>query len=381
MEREARAKIGVAPKRAVSIGRVIGALNDIKNVSREEKLKIIGRIRELSRDAVKDLKEEINSLVKGGKITPTQAVNIISRFGKVNMLNEISVSNFVDYMAKVFNDADYDNKINVAKKRLKNAKKNIATKIGIANGLAAPLQTLFSINPSLIPIKNLERYIELVDMFSERKAVLQLDEISQVINDVNEILDEIDNELSIADELSFRLNYSDNKIIEDGKLDYAATIKNMVKKGEITQEEAEIMSKYKSEIIPQVETDKKTDEEIAQERAELEKELKELTVNSSDLPTRDERIVAKRIAQYLSTPFIKQLSNAELKNLIKGIDNINNGYLPHQVELILEKLDGLSDGKTIANSIKKANLKTIAQLVNRAYNTIKSKIRGKRNCF
>jgi len=381
MEREARAKMGVAPKKAVSIGRVIGALKDIQNISREEKLKIIGRIRELSRDAAKDLVEEIRELAKGGKITPTQSINIIAKFGKVNMLNEISVSNFVDYMAKVFADADYDNKISVAKKKLKNAKKNINTKIGIANGLASPLQALFSINPSLIPIKNLERYIELVDMFSERKAVLQLDEISQVIKDVNEILDEIDNELSVADELSFRLNYSDNKIIEDGKLDYAATIKNMVKKGDITQEEAEIMSKYKSEIIPQVEIDKKTDEEIAEEKAELEKELKELSVNSSDLPTRDERIVAKRIAQYLSAPFIKQLSNAELKNLIKAIDNINNGYLPHQAELILEKLDGLSDGKTIANSIKKANLKTISQAVNTLYNTIKSKITGKETVF
>ena len=377
MEREARAKMGVAPRKAPSIGRVLGVLNDIKNVSREEKLKIISRIRELSKDAVKDLIEEIKELAKGGKITPTQSINIISKFGKVNMLNEISVSNFVDYMAKVFNDADYGSKINVAKKKLKNAKKNIDTKIGIANGLAFPLKTLFSINPSLIPIKNLERYIELVDMFSERKAVLQLDEISQVISDVNEILDEIDNELSVADELSFRLNYSDNKIIEDGKLDYAATIKNMLKKGEITQEEAEIMAKYKSEIIPQVEKSKKSDEELQQERDDLIKDVKKSTVNSSDLPTRDERSVAKRISEYLKTPFIKELSNSELKNLLKGIDNINNGYLPHQVELILEKLDSLSKGNIVSNSIEKANLKTIGQLVNTVYNKIKSKITGK----
>jgi hypothetical protein len=159
----------------------------------------------------------------------------------------------------------------------------------------------------------------------------------------------------------------------------------MVKKGEITQDEADIMAKYKSEIIPQVEqTDEeklKKKEELEEERKELENEVKKSTINVNDLPTRNERSVAKRIAEYLKTPLIKQLSTSELKNLIKGIDNINNGYLPHQVELILEKLDSFTDGKTIANSIEKSNLKRISQLVNRTYNTIKSKITGKETVF
>lgn len=389
--RATRKEFGLKEKSAPSVNKLFGKLKDIKKITMSEKSLLVKQIRDKikgAKDVIKTTKEISQQLVKDikelestGKITPTQSLNMISKFSKVNMLNEVSVSNFVDYMGKVFADADYDNKINVAKKKLKAAKKNINTKIGIANGLASPLQTLFSINPSLIPIKNLERYIELVDMFSARQAILKLDEISQVTKDVNDILDEINNELSLADELSFRLNYSDNKITKDGVLDYAATIKNMLKKGDITEEEAEIMTKYKSEIAPQVEKSKATDEEIAEEKEELEKEVKKSIINSSDLPTRDERSVAKRIAEYLKTPFIKELSSAELKNLIKGIDNINNGYLPHQAELILEKLDSLSDGKIEANVMNKANLKTIAQLVNTTYNTIKSKITGKDAIF
>jgi hypothetical protein len=369
MEREARAKMGVAPKRAVSIGRVIGALNDIRNVSRAEKLKIISRIRELSKDATKDLVEEIRELAKKGNITPTQAVNLISKFGKVNLLNESSVATFVDYMTKVFADAEYDNKISVAKGKLKAAKKSIATKIGIANGLAFPLQTLFSINPSLIPVKNLERYMELVKMFSDRKSVLQLDEISQVINDVNDILNEIDNEQSLVPELTFRLNNSKNQVLKDGELDYAATIKKMIKENEITQEEADLMVKYKKEIVPQEGKAKKTDAEIEAERKELEAEVKKAKVNFGDLPTRDERAVAKRIADHLKKPFISQLSNIELNNLIKAIDNINNGYLPHQAELILEKIDGFSDAKAEVKVIENGSLATIGKI----YNSIKSK--------
>ena len=102
MEREARAKMGAEPKKSVSIGRVIGALKDITNVTREEKLKIISRIRELSRSAAKELAKDIRAMAAKGQITTAQATNIISKFADVNMLNETSVSNFVDYMTNVF---------------------------------------------------------------------------------------------------------------------------------------------------------------------------------------------------------------------------------------------------------------------------------------
>jgi hypothetical protein len=102
MEREVRAKMGAEPRKAASIGRVIGALKDITNVTREEKLKIISRIRELGRDVGKELAKEIRAMKVNGQITTSQATNIISRLTQVNPLNETSVSNFVDYMTEVF---------------------------------------------------------------------------------------------------------------------------------------------------------------------------------------------------------------------------------------------------------------------------------------
>jgi len=107
--------MGDEPRKAASIGRVLGVLKDIANVTREEKLKIIGRIRELGRDVAKDLAADIRAMSNGGTITTKQAGDIIARFGKVNMLNEISVSNFVDYMSKVFANAEYVAQLETAK--------------------------------------------------------------------------------------------------------------------------------------------------------------------------------------------------------------------------------------------------------------------------
>jgi len=369
IEREARAKMGAAPKRAVSIGRVLGALKDITNISREEKLKVISQIRQLSKDAAKDLAKEIRAMASSGKITAVQAANIISRFGRVNMLNEISVSNFVDYMAKVFANAEYANKIDVAKSKLKNARQNIATKIGIADGLVGPLQRLFSVNPDIIPAKYLERYLELLNMFSERKAVLTLEEKSKVIKDVESILSEIDIEQSKVDELADRFNNSESKVFNDeGGLDFDASIKEMVKQDEITQEEADIMRKYKSDIMPQVESQKMTDEEVLEKKKEYIAELKDVGINPTGLSSQDERNLAKRLSNLIGSTRVEELMNlslTDLKNLLKVADNINNNYLPHYAQLMVEKLTAINNAKTLTSAVKRAVIAPFSGLYSR----------------
>jgi hypothetical protein len=119
MEREVRAKMGAEPRKAASIGRVIGTLKDITNVTREEKLKIISRIRELGKDVGKELAKEIRAMKVNGQITTAQATNIISRLTKVNPLNETSVSNFVDYMAEVFANVKEKNRQSLLKDLVK----------------------------------------------------------------------------------------------------------------------------------------------------------------------------------------------------------------------------------------------------------------------
>ena len=357
-------------------GRLVSVVRDIKKITMTEKALLVKQIRDKIRgakDVLKTTKEisqqlakDIKELVSSGKITATQAANIVSKFSKVNMLNDVSVANFIDYMGKVFADAEYDNKINVAKSKLKDAKKNIVTKIGIADGLVGPLQKLFSINPNLIPESKLERYLELVNMFSARQSVLNLEEKSKVTNDVLEILDEINNERSAVDELAERFNYSENKIIEDDKLDYAATIKNMLKEEEITEEEAALMTKYKSEIIPQVKKSTLSEEELQQEKDELIDEIKKSTINSNELPTRAERDAAKKLASLLKSPAVKELSNAQLKNLLKVIDNINNGYFAHSAQLIIEEINSINNSKTLASSVNKARLLPLSKLYAKA---------------
>lgn len=164
IEREARGKMGAAPKRAVSIGRVLGALKDITNISRQEKLKIISQIRQLSKDAAKDLAKEIRSMASSGRITANQAANIVARFGKVNMLSEISVSKFVDYMAKVFANAEYAAKLSQANRLKKDISKLSKNKDKNAN-LRDLAQKFIKIDPSMV--EDIDAYNDMASKIKE----------------------------------------------------------------------------------------------------------------------------------------------------------------------------------------------------------------------
>jgi hypothetical protein len=164
LEREARSKAGAPARRAPSIGRILGVLKDITNVSREDKLKIISQIRQLSKDAAKDLASEIRDLAKTGKITVNQAANIVARFGKVNMLSEISVSKFVDYMTKVFNDAEYNAKLSSAKNLKKDIAKLSKNKDKDAN-LRDLGQEFIKIDPSMV--ENIDEYNDMASKIKE----------------------------------------------------------------------------------------------------------------------------------------------------------------------------------------------------------------------
>ena len=164
IEREARAKMGAAAKRAVSIGRVLGALKDITNISRAEKLKIINQIRQLSKDAAKDLAKEIRSMASSGRITANQAANIVARFGKVNMLSEISVSKFVDYMAKVFANAEYAAKLSSAKSLKKDISKLSKDKNKNAN-LKDLGSKFIKIDPSMV--EDIDAYNDMASKIKE----------------------------------------------------------------------------------------------------------------------------------------------------------------------------------------------------------------------
>jgi GNAT superfamily N-acetyltransferase len=369
MERAGRLKMEAKPRRAPSIGRIIGALKDMPNATLADKLRIVKNLRELAKDAAKDLAKELRAMANEGSITVGQAANLLARFGKVNLLNEVSVTNFVNYAAKVFNNAEYAGKMNQASSLIRKAKKNIRTKLGVAENLMPMLERMLDIDPAKIPDTVLNSYMTLVEMLGANQAVLKLADIDVVTSMTNAILDEVNEQSSLADELAIRLESYDKKVLDsDGKLNYAETIKNMVADETITAKEAELMSKYKTDILPQVEPEEKSKQETEEENAELVDAAMQQTVNYRKLSMADERRRAYELRTMLKPSILSRMTNEELKRLLRVIDNINNGYFPHSAELMLEDMNAIENSQPLDSSISSASVSKIGK----AYAKLKS---------
>ncbi len=349
--------------------------NAEKRVSTEEKKGLLALIKGQSRatkilmSAQKAITEEIKELQAKGNISTKQMVAVLRRLQQVDLSNPESVTKFVDYMARVFKDAEYYERVSSINRKRKAARKGAETKAGIADALLPLLQKVFSVDARVIPANVLDAYESLVNQFSERAVVLTLGDIDALTEQAKDVLNSIETELERAEALAEIFDNYENKILDDeGKVQFAQTINDMVDNGSITAEDAEIMKKYKSTILGPKETDKRSEEEIEEERQEKIEQIKSFKEVFFSLPTLDERNVARKLFELIKTSAIEKLDLKDLNNLLKVIDNIENGFLPHYAQIINEKMEAINNGDNLANAVDNANLLP----VEKAYAKIKA---------
>jgi len=278
-------------------------------------------------------------------------------------------------MQKVFSDIEYASKMTSLNKSIKQAKKNINSKIGRgADGLAYELKRLLNISPTIIPDSVFEEYSDLITSFGERKTVLKLKDSVEVKETIAKIFTELENQNSKLGELTERFEaFDDKKFTKTGAVSFSETVAQMVKDKVITEDEAKLMRKFKSDIMPIEKAEGKTEEdkqkEMEEEKKNLIENIKKSPVDVQRIELAIEKALVKDFARLIKTDAVNDLNNAQLKNIEKAIDNINNGYVTHYVLLASENLEsinrskmgaeGIRDAKPLAVSTQIAKIKTL----------------------
>jgi hypothetical protein len=322
-----------------------------KKVSTDEYAALKDQIRleaRAARDAQKDLnlkRKEISEMIKNlaniGKITSNQSKVLINRISSVNLNNEQSVDKLIKYMDKVYKNAEYADNILRSNKNRNKAKKNIKSKIGSAKVVFNTLNKLFSIDAKLIPQDVLDVYNDIVTQFGSSKAVLNLDDISVINEKANSILDAIDKEVSEIPKLQL-LFEGLNKVIVKGKEDFSSTIAQALSNKEITQEDFDLMKKYKKDIVSPAEKTKSVTEPVTFE-------FKENNVEDSM-----ENKGASRLIELLKNKkAVDQLSDGIKKNIQSVIDNIDAGFFPSYANNIANEIESIIAKDKVIPRIKK----------------------------
>ena len=203
--RELNEKLGIKIKKAPSVKKVLGKPKD-KKVVVNERVALKDQIRKeakAARESAAAYKKSLKNIAaqitgfgkKLGKISTSKVNAITKRFANVNLNSKKSVDNFLTFVDNVFTKADYLTKLKTARTFARKAKKQVGgAKTGaLPVDLKTALETLFSVDISLVPEAQLDSYIELAREYGSGKKVLDLrpaEETMPIILDVLNAVEE-----------------------------------------------------------------------------------------------------------------------------------------------------------------------------------------------
>lgn len=167
--REVRSMFDINEKKSPSANRILGNIQDVKKITISEKTALKKQITDKAkgaRDAVKAQKEiaqqlaiDVKELASSGTITAKQAANVVNAFSKTNVFNDSSIDKFTSYATKIFEDADYQDKVDNALGLSSSVKRKLKSK-DIEPELRDLAKKLVSINPK--KIDDIDSYLDVI---------------------------------------------------------------------------------------------------------------------------------------------------------------------------------------------------------------------------
>jgi len=329
----------------------------------------------------KEVSERVKELVSKGKISVSQSSAIVSKVSKVNLNNDLQIEKTIDFIDKVYKNAEYASDLDVAKKYNKSVSKNLGRgDLGINNTLGSALKSILNIPLESISPKDLKAYNDFLSKFKERSRVIRLDELNNLTEEANGLYDkiyvEIEQEpLEVKETKSKRINKLKNDI-NSKEIDGDYIVKEYG--SEVIKDLDDIDSLTLYNLVNKVnKTNNNTNADLikslndySEARNSLIKDVSSTKANVGRIQNelRDFASIYNKIGKEdLIVLTGKQLQQAQIH-----IDNINNGFYTYAANDLARTIkSGKASRKIIPilNNFKKWTFGTFA---GRVYGEVKS---------
>ena len=345
-------KFKVAP----SVDKILGQIKDTKKVTVNEKTALKDQIKleaKAAKDAVafvKQLRMQISNTLRGmagrGVISAKQASTILARYDRMNILNPDMRDRFVDYMANVFQSAEYADKVKEATKLRKTIRK--ASKNPDNQAESSKLAKTFAeIDPSRV--ENIDDYLNNAEQILKsvsrktgdvkmRSLVNMTDMVSYIDKEIQAQREQIKNEI-----LS---KYQD--LVDAGVLDSKMTIneiKKVVAAIEENEDESEAKAKEAKAAVKQMM------DEVSPILLQIARTGEDpFTGDPIDL-TQDEKSAIVKLANM-------DLDNLSLAEAVKALEYANN-FIANGVTSGIVGMVDLYEGSLNAEKLAKKGFKSI----------------------
>lgn len=277
----------------------------------------------------KELAEAINKLVAKGTITLRQANAIIKRVNLVNLDNPIMVDRLINYVGNIFNDADYDTKMQEVRKLQNQVKRKNHT------STESTVREFTSINPELIPDNKILQYIQALDdmntgtpsyakmndMFDEVMSYKTEPEGFNAIKTFQKLMDKLE---SIAlNEVKSVEDYVN--LIRDINA-FKRNARKLLENGSITQEQYD--QAIENVGKDQAAVEKKYEKELAALKKDLVSEIGKLRPETNPDFTAEENAMIEKYLE-IGDKNLEQLAPEELYILNDLLQNIKDGQMDY----------------------------------------------------
>ena len=361
--REIKAFFGEKIKKAPSVAKVLGKPKPEKQTKTVDALRkeFFTAWNKASREAKADLNSKrkaigtiIKSMVRSGKITTKQSAVIADRASSINLDNPVIVQRFLDYVAKVFADANYQEKLSNAfseRRAIRRLTKsnNQAEVIGMA-------KAFLNIDPSMV--EDIDTYNEIADSIKNAMApsVVRGEQVKfkqpANIADVNEYtMDEISRQEEIKkDQLLAEYDY-----LKDAGL---------ISKDMTLNEIRKIIEDMKS-----TDTDVNDDvKDFVERRLDMMLGIVESIIRTGVNPITGEAIEVsdknKDILKAIMKMDLKELDTRSLIYLSESVDNFLNNGITSGLESNVQSYVGAMKVKALVNAgVKSVGIKTKASKI------------------
>lgn len=329
----------------------------------------------------KSINDKINDIEANGRITNKQAKAIVSKISKVNLNNNSAVDSALDYITKVFEDAEFSDKIKVAYKVNKSVSSNLGRgDFGINNSLGPVLRRVLNIPVESLSTENIDLYNSFLSKLSNRSRVIPLEEVNKLSQEANDLYNKIYTEPT---QESAEAKESKSKRIS--KL-----------KGQIDSEDVKIESiidEFGDKILKDLDDIDsvtlytlidKVNQSTNKDNAGLFKELNDYATSRNNLINQatstkaNVRRIQNELRDFASIynkigkEDLVVLTGKQLEAVQVHIDNINNGFYTFAANDLARTIKSGKASRKIIPILSKFKKYTLGTLSGRVYGEVKS---------
>lgn len=368
--REIKAFFGEKLKKAPSVAKILGKPKP------ETQTKTVDALRKefftawnkSAREAKGDLNQKrkmladtIKGLVKLGRLTVKQAATIINRVSVVNLDNQVMVGRLADYAARVFEKADYQERLSRAFSFRKGIRKLL--KGDIQAEVVGMAKKFSKIDPSMVD--DIEKYLEMAeivknaikpsrvnrkDLDVNMRESMNIDSVSEFTNDA------IENQERILKEELLAVH---SELVDAGVIDKSMSLSDIESIINSLKEKKD-GADYEGDILTFL--SKRIDTMSA-----IIKDI--LTYKINPMTGEDVALTEKNI-DLISRMLNIDINNVSIKEAIfiaEAMDNFINNNITSSVEAVIEKQEGATElenliaDKVVASPLRKYFINKLGQ--------------------